>query len=280
MFYYNDTPRLLEKLLISEGFEVHQDSCLRGGATLTTLWQKGNGMLRKFGSTDMGQPTVNDLLKLPVSQGSMGVEGNGETVTIEAPTRTFVLMNDHTQGPTRKDSRDEAIKSLRELYIPLLKRRNQGDDLKVLLLQTPAYHKQAIKRTSDLGDYDSFTRHISQGLKQYCEVVRSYGVKCDIIPQGAANALVRQDRPFLWNDLYCPDEFHPSPHGTWMQVCILFGLVTGRIAPLYNPDWWQNCRYMQPTDEYEPLRLPTEEEAEYLRQVAAKVVGVTETSRL
>lgn len=45
MIYYNDLPRLLERL--SEN-NMEQNSCLRGAASLAGLLVDGNGMMDKF----------------------------------------------------------------------------------------------------------------------------------------------------------------------------------------------------------------------------------------
>jgi len=69
--YFNDVPRLFQALCGGEHHVQVQD-CLRGGASLKTLLEKGNGMRNKFespnamrpdGSYDIGAPTVQELLK-------------------------------------------------------------------------------------------------------------------------------------------------------------------------------------------------------------------------
>ena len=66
--YYNDFPRLMEAI---SGYHITQNSCLRGGATLSTILTRGNGMKTKFkssnaktesGGYDIGAPNVYDLL--------------------------------------------------------------------------------------------------------------------------------------------------------------------------------------------------------------------------
>lgn len=68
MMYFNDCPRFLSQL--SKG-EIIQDSCLRGGSSLISIYAKGNGMLEKFrsqnamkddGTYDIGASSVSELL--------------------------------------------------------------------------------------------------------------------------------------------------------------------------------------------------------------------------
>jgi len=68
MMYYNDMPRLIQKLSYNH---IHQDSCLHGDASLSSILLTGNGMYQKFNTAnahikrdiyDFGQCTVPQLL--------------------------------------------------------------------------------------------------------------------------------------------------------------------------------------------------------------------------
>ena len=104
----------------------------------------------------------------------------------------------------------------------------------------------------------------------------------------------------MWQTrLYAQDEYHPSPHGTFLLACVLHCYVTkGRPFTIrttngderygYDPaTWWTTARYMQPTTattsiddpqdtnnnnkDDEALPLPTIEEALYLNDIAYRV---------
>ena len=87
ILYFNDTPRFLVNL--SKHKIAYQDSCLRGGTTLTELYTLGNGMKRHGFSThnalmdngeyDIGSPAVQDLLQDKQIQWDV------------------IVMNEHTQ---------------------------------------------------------------------------------------------------------------------------------------------------------------------------------------
>lgn len=68
MLYYNDMPRLLQRLSYDR---IYQDSCLHGDASLNSILVTGNGMYQKFNTSnahikkdlyDFGQCTVPQLL--------------------------------------------------------------------------------------------------------------------------------------------------------------------------------------------------------------------------
>ena len=66
----------------------------------------------------------------------------------------------------------------------------------------------------------------------------------------------------LSDKLFHTDDFHPSPLGTWLQCCVLYCIIAGGLPPRYDASWWETSRHMP--DDYV---LPTEEEAEEIRQV-------------
>lgn len=269
--YFNDCPRLVESMLTHAGYTVQQDSCLRGGATLTSLWEKGNGMLHKFstppaarpkgrGGYDIGAPTPAALLEPKKKAQS-----------------NFVLLQDHTQHPTRPDTRRASLDTIRSHLLPLLLRQQSQAPTTVLLLQTFAYRVRGLKDSKDLGNLHSFTERLAEGYDAYATALRQGGLRqVHVVPMGrAVQWLYAHRRNDLWEALYSWDDFHPSPHGTWLQACLIFVALTGEAPPRYNALWWDNCRYMQPPDE-KPLPLPTAQEAEDLRQVA---IGISFSER-
>ena len=143
--YYNDCPRLLEHMLKQRYQQVHQDSCLRGGATIVSLFNKGNGMAKKFatpntklpdGTYDIGKPTVKDLIT-------------------DGTSWDFLIINDHTQSPVREESRVESLEFLAEKYLPLLEEASKanGKEAVVVFLMTVAY-RRPVKNSEDLGSFD------------------------------------------------------------------------------------------------------------------------------
>jgi hypothetical protein len=282
MIYFNDSPRLVETMLRSTGYTVRQDSCLRGGATLSSLWERGNGMKDCFRSKtaliqstneipkyDIGSSTVESLVK------GMEASSNGR------PGRNILILNDHTQSPARIKSRDATAAALKEHYLPCIY-NNLKDSVLILFLQTPAYRLEKIRGTEDLGDFDGFTNRTREGYGFYSDVVQEEtrlrnipSIESQIAPVGEAFSCLRQRNRVLWEKLYSYDDFHPSLHGTWLQACIIYALITKEVPPLYQENWWQSSRYL-----VEQLPSPTSLEAEELRQLACELCQLQLSSSL
>ena len=296
MFYYHDCPRLLEQMLkaAASSSDIQQDSCLRGGATLSSLWVEGNGMMSKFASPaallladslkgmfiqdqlyDVGAPSPYVLLshdmENPYYLPSRHSSSEQRTWSDNKPYYwDFVLFNDHTQYPARDETRQDTLKVLQEHYLPLLKPQTT-----VIFVQTPAYQVPGLRDTDDLGDFSNFTSRLLQGYEIYQQTVLQVGIPCRIAPVGNAYQYVKEKvDETLWNKLYNRvDHFHPSPHGTWLQACVLYATITQQPMPpaVYRLEWWKQARYRQPLEQnLEPI--PTLEEAETLRAVAWNVV--------
>lgn len=255
--YFNDSPRLLEQMLQRHFEHVHQDSCLRGGATLTSLWREGNGMQNKFTrldpDSDVGAASVQDML--------------------QSHQWDFVILNDYTQGPARKNSRHESAASLKELYSPLLTKCNATP----VFLQTAAYRKPT-KGSDDLGTVQEFTQSLQEGYDTYAQVLSELlpeSQKPVVAPVGQAFLEVYNRDRNLWRKLFYVDDHHPSPHGTWLQVCVLYCVLVGEAPPPYNPSWWEKSRFMMPAVQ---LDVPNHAEAETLRQIAIDVCELNEAT--
>ena len=257
--YYNDCPRLLEHMLRTKFGTVQQDSCLRGGATIVSLFQEGNGMSKKFatpnarkedgsGEYDIGSLTVEDLLR-----------------STSDKSWDFVVINDHTQSPARDDSKKLSMGALEKHYLPML---HTGTT--VIFLLTAAYRKH-VKNSEDLGTFEEFTKRLVQGYKEYQQLLDSKQQPSKIAPVGLAYQFVKnhvgQDE---WERLYARDDFHPSPHGTLLEAFVLYCTMVGEVPPIYHRDWWNTARYMQPST-MEPLPIPTDTDAAMLRDTACEV---------
>jgi len=291
--YYNDAPRVLEKMLLSTVIGrnvdldeiqerkavVDSESCLRGGSNIASLWDSGNGMASKFAIRpqsiipgdnryDIGAPTVRDLLRHHWD---------------------FVVINDHTQHPVRSSRQPQSIAALQTKHLPAIAETLESTALAsngdatttVIFLQTMAY-RTPVKNSGDLGSFDDFTRKLEDGYDEYVRVVKSYNaerfpdensrtIKATVAPLGRAYQIVRDEYYDLWNTaLYAYDDFHPSPHGTLLEACILHCTITGQPFSFFGSDdsmeaYWRFARRVQ------NQRLPSVAEAEYLNDVAYRV---------
>lgn len=247
--FYNDGPRLLQHMLKLKYPSVAQDSCLHGGANVTRLYEEGNAMEEKFatpsaklpdGTFDIGSPNVKDLLT--------------------ERAWDYIVINDHTQAPAREGNRTASIQTLKDHYAPLV------GDATVILLMTPAY-KSPVKNSTDLGDFDHFTGLLEEGYQAYAPLFP----KSKIANFGLGYKYIKDNYPLsFWERLYAPDDFHPSPHGTYLQASILYCTITGEHPPTsYHRSWWTSARYLDP-----PMKIPSAEEAEFLREIAGIMCGL------
>jgi hypothetical protein len=258
ILYYNDCPRLLEQLLQCSYPKVTQESCLCGGASLPTLARRGgdahvfdnpNGKNRNEKSS--ASSTVKEL--------------------VQSRPWDYVVLQDHTQAPCRDATREETKQVLKSYYAPLLVSNQVVDTSVVVLLQTATYRSPGTNNSQDLGDTLEFYTKLQEGYKEYATVLNGEGVSTRIAPVGAAFEFVRQHNLRLWTMLYDKDDVHYSPHGTWLQACVLYCTIVQQVPPpRYNPDWFTSCRRMQPPSQAS-MPLPTELEANELRDVAVRV---------
>lgn len=252
MMYYQDLPRLLQQMLETNFDDVIQDSCFQGLSSISSLWTIGNTVNETFhtnaarrpsdGTYDTGAPTIRSLL--------------------DETDWNFLVLNDFTQAPARVESREESKRALRKYYAPLL--RDKG--ITLILLETAAYEKPNIQNTTDLGEFDEFTNRLHEGYLDYLWWMQKHHVSTRLAPNGLAFSFCKYHKPELYNMLYAPDHHHPSPHGTWMEACVVYCTMLGEMPPRYNESWWKQARYC-----VKGVSFPTDDEAEQIRQVAGYI---------
>lgn len=273
ILYYNDCPRFLVNLGKGSSSQhnrvEYQDSCLRGGANIPQLWDRGNGMMRhgfateaaKIGTSevyDVGSPTVKDLLGCSVEKWD------------------FVVFNDHTQGPARLSSRKATQDSLLENYLPLI----LENEATPIIIETAAYRLPEINNSKDLGSTHEFQCLVREGVQSYIKALQTklpQSLQPRVAPVGTAYLYVHDNNHALWEELFDPfDNFHPSPSGTFLQGCVLHCTLFGSPPPLPCTEeeiarLWRDARVMHSINTGENRRLPTVKEAEYLWNVATNI---------
>jgi len=273
MLYFNDTPRLVQQMVehalriaqqqqqqegttttIAAPVQVQQDSCLRGGASLPSLWEQGNGMSKKFATaqaelvdgdesrgekfrnnnnydgSSSSKKTKRHSNRHRTTQHDTGAASVEELLTPRPQERKaawdFVVLNDYTQAPARAETREETVAVLREHYAPLFLSQQQSQNGRTVVpvfIQTPAYRVMGIKNSKDLGNFDEMTDRLARGLRAYVETLNQAGIPdCRIAPVGEAYRYIHRHNPELWTKLYSHDDFHPSPYGTWLQACVVY----------------------------------------------------------
>ena len=263
ILYFNDTPRFLVNL--SKHKIIHQDSCLRGGTTLTELYILGNGMKRHGfathnalmdnGEYDVGSPTVQYLLQEKQIKWDV------------------IVMNEHTQGPARQSTREEFHSTLMQQYLPLISTNNPKAT--VIFIETAAYRLQGINNSEDLGATHQFQQRVREGIQSYIQLLLENNISARMAPVGTAFLRVHDDNHELWEKLFDPwDNFHPSPTGTFLQGCVLHCTIFG-IPPKCPRTMeeievlWKNARMMHPKKKgSDAVALPSVSEVEYLWKIA------------
>lgn len=276
MTYYNDLPRLVEILLAathsSGDLSQHwppQNSCLRGGSNLESLWQDGNGMRSRFtlrpGTNDtIGAPTVQSLLSHSPSP---------------AAYWDFVVLQDDELFVTNSQNRETSLEALRRYYLPQLRLQDstQGNKTVVIFLETFAYKSSRLRQKIHLGGMDEFTLAISEGVRAYQNLVGKERPS-HIIPMATAVHYISVTYPELQDKLYNDDDVHPSPHCTWLQACLLVAVSTARSPPSWDSNirqqWKDHARHWSSFPDGKKLPVPDDSEAQLLRQVACQFADV------
>jgi hypothetical protein len=133
--------------------------------------------------------------------------------------------------------------------------------------------------TIGLGNFDEFTSAIREGYQAYADLFESLSIPAMIAPIGDAYGKVRETLgEDMFDMLYSPDNFHPSPHGTWLQCCLLYCTMIGEEPPAYNATWWDTARFLEERDDGSnptvAIPFPTNAEAEDLRSVAVSMCNL------
>lgn len=312
--YFNDFPRFME---VISGDHVIQNSCLHEDATLLNLLQSGNGMLKKFntdkariggGSSnlfDYGACTVHQLLFgydgfLYGDWKSYSLSSTGSSYTgayndglnpcyadadylsyvskqfLSNPMKwDYVVMNDDLQSPGLSESRQKSLGILMSTYAGWFA---QTGSIPVFL-DTPAYWT-AFQNMSSFVNVPTFTSMTYEGYREYAGLLGSLlpaAQKPLIAPVGIAFLAVWEDDYEMWTKLFHYDEVNVSPHGTFLQGCVVHHTLFGHLprADIALPDsmssLFSRARRLQPPS-HRRREWPTRDEGQYLYNIAKKVV--------
>jgi len=256
ILYYNDCPRLMQSLEP----KIVQNSCLRGGTSFVKILEDGNGMQKKFRTT-----------KALLLDGSYDIGASTVVLLFEEEDWDFVVMNDYTQAPARPQSRESTINILKSDYAPLFSKSGAVP----VFLMTWAYRKQ-VNNSEDLGSVEEFTQSLNEGYHTYARVLDDALGKTNfsrVAPVGLAFLEIYRTNRTFWEKLFYIDDYHPSPHGTYLEACVLhytlFGFQPTRVIDNVK-SLWGKARVMQPPDQ-DQMDLPTVEECDYLSNIAREV---------
>lgn len=192
-----------------------------------------------------------------------------------APTYDYIVLNDNTRTPSRYETRDKSLDALEEAYLPLIV------DLGAvpIFIHTYAY-STPYRDMTGLEDIAEFTSFTYAGYKEYVKLLSDslpdYQMP-KIAPVGLVFLLVYEENYDLWLRLFHVDMIHCSPLGTLLQGIVLHHTLYGSLPKLSTVvrgdlfNLWVRARRFQP-EGHRRMPFPTEDEAAYLYNVAAKVV--------
>eukprot|EP00588_Corethron_pennatum_P020615 CAMPEP_0194313266 /NCGR_PEP_ID=MMETSP0171-20130528/10152_1 /TAXON_ID=218684 /ORGANISM="Corethron pennatum, Strain L29A3" /LENGTH=568 /DNA_ID=CAMNT_0039068143 /DNA_START=202 /DNA_END=1905 /DNA_ORIENTATION=- len=241
MQYYNDCPRFMEAL--SGNTIVQQNSTLKPSGTFKSLAKKGNNMSVKFhtenaltkeGYYDIGALTIRSLLL---------DNGYGHW--------NYAVMNDRTYNPPDDTYRNASKLVLESTYAPLLEKAGAIP----ILIST--YSPRRNKRRGNI-TVPEYTEMIADGVQEYAEVLTNALPEwqyAKVAPVGQAFLAVYEDNYDFWEKLFFTDLLHPSPHGTYLQGCVIYCTIFGEPPPKSSAlqknisKLWSKARYTQKVED-------------------------------
>jgi hypothetical protein len=192
----------------------------------------------------------------------------------------YVIINDNTRDPSRFATRAHSLQFLEAFYVPLFLTMRATP----IFLWTHAYSvpTSELRNLTGLHDVANFTSLTGVGYRNYVKLLSGYlptSRKPRIAPVGLGFLMVHEERPDLWIQLFHnADHLHASPSGTYLQGCIVYHTVYGKMPPRIRPSdtrWserlWNHARMMQHAWE-PPNPYPTMEMTEYLYDVAERIM--------
>ena len=193
----------------------------------------------------------------------------------------YVVINDNTRDPARRSSRARSMQFLEQFWGPML--RTSGAT--PVFLWTHAYepiqtaaHTHNMTGMQDMGNFTSLTY---AGLKAYVRLLTPLLPPHQqplIAPSGLAFLAVFEQDVNIWHSLFHnADHLHASPSGTFLQGLCVYHTLFGKMPPKekvvkkHMDHLWRTARMMQHARE-PPNPFPTKEQAEYLYEIAERVL--------
>lgn len=197
-------------------------------------------------------------------------------------TWDYIILNDNTRNPARSKTRAHTLQTLEQFYVPWFLESGATP----VFLWTHAYANEmvAVNLTGGMEDVANFTSLTYVGYQAYVNLLKLYLPQPQqyprIAPVGLAFLTVYEENYELWKTLFhAADHLHASPSGTFLQGCIVYHTLFGRMpyrdwvirSDDNMPTLWQGARMMQHAWE-PPNPFPAQETAEYLYRVAERIM--------
>jgi hypothetical protein len=199
----------------------------------------------------------------------------------------FVLINDNTRNPAKGSTRQHALQNLEHSYVPWLLETGSTPVFLWTHAYTPDYTCETdyVESTYDrnmtgLKDIANFTSLTGAGYQAYVDLLSLHLPAKQaprIAPVGLAFLVVHEENYELWKTLFHCDNLHASPSGTFLQGCIIYYALFGKM-PIEDlvlredmASLWKSARMMQHAWE-PPNPFPDLQTAKYLYSVAERVM--------
>mmetsp|Transcript_22430 Transcript_22430/g.40757 ORF Transcript_22430/g.40757 Transcript_22430/m.40757 type:complete len:396 (-) Transcript_22430:544-1731(-) len=192
----------------------------------------------------------------------------------EPPKWDYIVINDNTRSPARNNTRQRSLEELEASYVPWLWETGATP----VFIVTHAYWT-GWRDMSGLEDVPTFTSLTYMGYREYAALLEKYlppSQKPRLAPVAIAFLTVWEENYPFWLKLFHIDEVHASPLGSYLQGCVVYHTLYGRMPPKEQAlrqdmsNLWLHARRMQP-DTHRSNPFPTLEQATYLYHVADRV---------
>lgn len=197
---------------------------------------------------------------------------NGRIPT--APKWDYIVLNDNTRSPAQRQERMDSLSTLEQKYLLWF----QQTGAVPILMFTYAYDTP-YRDMQGMLNIPTFTSLTYEGYRQYASLLEQRlpeKQRPRIALVGLAFLTVWEDNFDFWNNsMFHVDRIHSSPHGTYLQGCVVYCTMYGKmpsvdIAIGKLESLWNNARRMAPV-RHRRAKFPTRAEAKYLYDVAERV---------
>lgn len=308
--YVNDLPRMME--VMSDG-HIFQDSCLHAQGSILNLLRTGNGMYNRWETEtammdeqdedgdalyDYGACSVpqllmghDEMISYENQGGAFYNDGNNPCFQSEAYYNyraslsysepwDFVVMVDQSKRMCFEDAQHEAIMAFNYTYVPVLK----NIKAKPIIVQPHAFWSENANMTG-LEDIPTFTSLIMDGAKVYKNFLDkrlSSRQASKIAPVGDAFLEVWKDDGDMYVKLFLDDGVHPSGYGSILYGLVIYATIYGNMpnkdAVVVDDAQSVLFAHSRKLQAYNESQFPSEEETQYLYEIAQKVTNVRDTA--
>jgi len=294
----NDIPRLLQAMGGGDKSTViRQQSCLHPSGTVSSIVSTGNGMKSQWHTsnaidsetymTDYGVCSIRQLIlgyddTFYYDNRNGAYENDGENPCLENQEYTdyvkstmldnktlpqFFVIADQTKRMAFQEYRDDALYSLMNDYIPLLKVSGAIP----IVVANHGFWSTSSNMTG-LDDLASFTSLIYEGARQYAaQFDKGLTQRSRIAPVGLAFLTVYEKDLDMWNMLTASDDIHSSVYGSFLTACVLYATITETMPDKSMLNDVKSLYSSVRLTKGEKYGFPNGEEALFLWKVARKV---------